>query len=328
MNPLLLLLLGGGAIWAITKKPAQQTQTRSSAPPVPIPASALPPPEDMPPEAPAPSVQVNPPAAPPIPMNLPNPLSVPQNLPNWANLPSQPPANPTQPPAYTPPDLNPSQPNTNAQDPGQAAAPAPSIPDLIAQLPGGLQAAAQSAQTVLTNLATAAQQQASTQTPLQAQDVATEQDSNGSVALAKALIDREATPHWKGALKPQIKSWQAIVGLKPDGEFGEASAIRMSQDVGILPLVRYWPFGSVESQEVPSYQSQLNQIASGFDSSNPTHAIALRASAGFENGAGYDKNPPPIDSSLRQQQSAALSQAVASQAVSSATQPVAPATSP
>jgi len=201
----------------------------------------------------------------------------------------------------------------------------PSIPDLIAQLPGGLQTAAQDAQTILTNLSTAAQQQASTQTPLQAQDVASEQDSNGSVALAKALIDREAQPNWKAALKPQIKSWQAIVGLKPDGEFGEASAFRMSQDVGILPLVRYWPAGSQESAEVPAYQKQLQDIAAGFDASNPHQAIAIRASAGFENGSGYDGNPSPIDPSLRQQQSAALTAAVASQAVSNATaQPVAP----
>ena len=212
------------------------------------------------------------------------------------------------------------------QPPGQAVQPAPSIPDLMSQLPGIMQTAAQDANQVLSNVVAAAQQQASTQTPLQAQDVATEQDPSGSVSLAKALIDREAQPNWKSALKPQIKAWQAIVGLEPDGEFGEACAFRMSQDVGILPLVRYWPGGSQEATQVPSYQNQLQQIAGGFDASNPSHAVALRLSAGFEGGEGYDKNPAPIDPGLRQQQSAALTQAVAGQAVQNATtQPVAPA---
>ena len=309
MNPLLLLLLGGGAIYALTKKPVP-TASHANQPSVAVPPTALPPPADMPdiPDENQPTVQVTPPAATastsaPTTYNLPNPLSVPQSGPTDMSPDTNPAANGATP---------------TAQAPGVPVQPAISIPEIIKQLPTDLQQAATSAASVLAPVVAAAQAQAQTQTPLQSADVASEQDTAGSVALAKALIDRESTPNWKAALKPQIKAWQAIVGLKPDGEFGEAGALRMSQDVGILPLVRYWPAETQEANEVPSYQQQLNQIASSVEQTNSMHAIALRLSAGFENGSGYERNPKPVDPALRQQQSAALTQAVASQAVANA----------
>jgi len=301
MNPLLLLLLGGGAIYALTKKPVPTTAHQTNQPSVAVPPTALPPPDDMP-DIPAqnqPSVQVTPPVTAPTTYNLPNPLSVPS-----ASTPDMTP----EPTAATP----------QAQSPGVPVQPAISIPDIIKQLPTDLQQAATSAASVLAPVVAAAQAQAQTQTPLQSADVASEQDTAGSVALAKALIDRESTPNWKAALKPQIRAWQSIVGLKPDGEFGVAGALRMSQDVGILPLVRYWPAETQEADQVPLYQQQINQIASSVEQANSMHAIALRLSAGFENGSGYERNPKPVDPSLRQQQSAALTQAVASQAVANA----------
>lgn len=305
MNPLLLLLLGGGAIYALTKKPVPATKQA-----VQVPTSALPAPDDMPDTSDnnQPTVEVTPPATvatPPVSYNLPNPMSVPQAQ---------------QPQDMTPEPTNAAQPTP--QQPGTAVTPVPSIPQIIKQLPPSMQQAATTlandAASVMAPVVAAAQAQAQTQTPLQSADVASEQDTAGSVALAKALIDREAQPNWKAAMKPQIKAWQAIVGLKPDSEFGPGSALRMGQDVGILPLVRYWPRNTQEATEVPNYQASLEQLASSVEGVNPIHAIALRASAGFENGSGYDSNPTPIDPALRQQQSAALTQAVASQAVANA----------
>ena len=106
-----------------------------------------------------------------------------------------------------------------------------------------------------------------------------------------------------------VKAWQKRVGtLVVDGEFGEKSELRMAQEVGILPLIRYWPASSQKATEVPKYQAALRAYAASVQASNPAHAIALNNSAAFEVGYGYTANPAAIPVSLRQGQADLLSQ--------------------
>lgn len=66
-------------------------------------------------------------------------------------------------------------------------------------------------------------------------------DPHGTVALARILLAREELPGWKSDLQAEVKLWQGRLDLKPDGLFGPTSLRIMSSEVGVLPLVRYFP---------------------------------------------------------------------------------------
>jgi hypothetical protein len=127
------------------------------------------------------------------------------------------------------------------------------------------------------------------------------------------LIDREASANWKAALQPEIKAWQGRVGLLTDGKFGETGALRMAQQVGVMPVIRYWPASSQKGTEVPKYQQKLRAYADTVRATNPAHATALSNAAAFEVGFSYGSdNPAPIPVSLRQGQADLLAQVLTS----------------
>jgi hypothetical protein len=296
---LLLLAAAGGAylLMAPTKK---QGASATGGTPVVVPPSALPvPPGGVPAEqmpGGPPTVVVTPPAtssaqAQQTPQQIltqaiPNLLAaaqqaLPQLAPQTAvkevPAPGQPPA-PTAAPTVV----------KEVPPPGQAS-PAPTAPTpqqvltaAASQLPTAVTQVLQQAGQILP------------QTPLQTTETHPAIDTNGTIALAKSMIDREQMSGWKSALQPDIMSWQRRVGLTGDGKFGPGSALRMAQEVGILPVVRYWPASSQKNVAVPQYQSQLRALADSVQSANPAHAEALRLSAAFEQGQTYGTDNPPI----------------------------------
>jgi hypothetical protein len=175
-------------------------------------------------------------------------------------------------------------------------------------------------QQILTQTLPAAAQQILTQalpglqtaTPLQTAETHPELDPKGTIALAKLLIDREASAGWKSANQAEIKAWQARLGVAAvgtaDGKFGEKSKLGMAKEVGVLPLIRYWPASSQKGTEVPKFQTQLRSYAASIAAGNPAHAIALNNSAAFDVGQGFASNPAAIPISLRQGQADLLSQ--------------------
>jgi hypothetical protein len=115
-------------------------------------------------------------------------------------------------------------------------------------------------------------------------------DPIGTIKLARKMIAAETRSNWKTALKPEITSWQSRAGLTADGLFGPKSALRMGEEVGILPRVRYWSkTGGTKQQQVDRYRADLNALADRFESDPKmrAHANALRISASAETGQGY-----------------------------------------
>ncbi len=95
---------------------------------------------------------------------------------------------------------------------------------------------------------------------LQKQETAPIADPNGTILLAQKMLDAERKNGWKTALASDIKAWQARVGLTADGKFGPGSAKKMAEEVGALPLVRYWPASAQKNTAVPAYKNDLTAI--------------------------------------------------------------------
>jgi hypothetical protein len=131
--------------------------------------------------------------------------------------------------------------------------------------------------------------------PLAQEETTAQADPIGTIRLARNMIAAEESSNWKTALQPDIKSWQTRAGLSSDGKFGPKSALRMGEEVGILPRVRYWSkTGGTKTQQLEKYRSNLNALADQLEAKNPkmqAHASALRISAVNEDGGGYPAAP-------------------------------------
>jgi len=116
-------------------------------------------------------------------------------------------------------------------------------------------------------------------------------DKYGTIALARVLLDEQTKPNWK-YVSQAVKDWQSKVGLTADGKFGPGAALRMAQEVGALPWVRYWPVGSASKQAaVSDYRGRLKAYALSIAPKNEAHAAALIISADRESGQGWPTAP-------------------------------------
>jgi len=120
-------------------------------------------------------------------------------------------------------------------------------------------------------------------------------DPDGTVALARLLLDEQMRPNWK-YISPAVKEWQSRKGLKPDGKFGVSAALVMAKDVAVLPWIRYFGLGIGDGSKkaaVNDYRGRLKAYAlSVARAGNKAHAAALMASADAEEGLGWPAKTP------------------------------------
>jgi hypothetical protein len=191
----------------------------------------------------------------------------------------------------------------------QATAATGAIPTGVARFPDlPTDATPQQVATAVIPVVTAMAQDAIDKaTPLQVEELKKDQDPNGTVLLARALIAAESEKGWKGALQSEIKNWQQKSGLVVDGKFGPKSAAKMADEVGLLPLIRYFPAASAsKSAAVKAYRDSIYTKAANIEQKNPAHAAALRSSAAYEQGQGWAQSPAAIPVAARAAQAAAL----------------------
>lgn len=137
--------------------------------------------------------------------------------------------------------------------------------------------------------------------PLAVAETTPQADPNGTVALARLMIVREGHPGWKEDLQPEISVWQERVGLKPDGKFGVLSAAKMAEEVGVLPLVRYWTAGKHwdKASALKDYKAQIGSTIASLKELLPesaAHIAALEESMKREQAQALAKNPAPVNS--------------------------------
>lgn len=138
--------------------------------------------------------------------------------------------------------------------------------------------------------------------PLSGAETSREMDPHGTVKLARILLSRETMPDWKNDLKSDVEEWQT--GLKskgfditPDGQFGPKSAAFMATEVGIMPLVRFWPKDVATKKQAKARYSMLvgASLADLNDDLPDSQAQidALKMSMAREQAQSFDKNPGP-----------------------------------
>ena len=128
------------------------------------------------------------------------------------------------------------------------------------------------------------------ETPIVAPTVASAptQATEDTVALVRLLLADEASGKGWKRLYPEVAEWQRSRGLKVDKRFGMVTALRVAQELGTLPLVRYWPKGSQQAKVVNEYRDALEALAAG--APEPRKAQLLAASA-REQGQAFAANP-------------------------------------
>lgn len=134
--------------------------------------------------------------------------------------------------------------------------------------------------------------------PLIHEETQPDQDPFGTVALAQKMIAIEPSANWKTAFADEIRTWQSRKKLTVDGKFGRESQLAMGQEVGILPVIRYWPKTLGKEQLPAALEKQrqaLHALAKTFAASNPAHAKALDLSASYEAGQGFPVKPAGLD---------------------------------
>jgi hypothetical protein len=117
--------------------------------------------------------------------------------------------------------------------------------------------------------------------------------SADTALLVKALLADEATPNWKRK-SPAVQAWQKSRGLKQDGEFGPKSAITVAQEIGAVPIVRYWPTGAQQTKAVRDYQAALLTLA---NAAPEPRASQLRIAAQREQGQGFGSKQTALPAS-------------------------------
>lgn len=97
-----------------------------------------------------------------------------------------------------------------------------------------------------------------------------------TAALVAKMLNDEASPTWKKKY-PELGLWQAARGRTVDQMFGPGDALAMAQEIGTLPIIRYWPRGTLPNTALPNYRSQLATIAA--TAPEPRRAQLLMTSA-------------------------------------------------
>jgi hypothetical protein len=112
-----------------------------------------------------------------------------------------------------------------------------------------------------------------------------------TAAVLATMLPRESTADWKRE-EAILKNWQRSRGLTADGKFGPGGALVMAQETGLLPIVRFWPRGSlIETGAVSDYQDKLFQLAA---TAPEPRKSQLMAAAEREQGQAFARNPGPI----------------------------------
>jgi hypothetical protein len=108
--------------------------------------------------------------------------------------------------------------------------------------------------------------------------------------MVATLLDAEARPGWN-RIEPSVSAWQkARPPLTVDGKLGPKSALLVAQEIGTIPLIRFWPKGSQKSTALNDYRAALIGLAN--NTTDPIRAQQLRISAQREQAQAFSNAGP------------------------------------
>lgn len=110
------------------------------------------------------------------------------------------------------------------------------------------------------------------------------------------MLARESGKDWKRK-EPLLKVWQQNRGLTADGAFGPGTATRMAEETGLLPIIRFWPKGSLkETGAVDEYHAALLEEAQ--EAEEPRRS-QLFAAVEREKGQGFGRGQEAITPTIQ-----------------------------
>lgn len=133
-----------------------------------------------------------------------------------------------------------------------------------------------------------------TATPLAQEEVKPQNDPNGTIAMARILLDDQSQKNWKRVSEP-LKVWQKKVGLTADGKFGTGAALRMASEVMVVPFVRYFSLGigdATRKAAVADFRDRMTALAMQVAKKDLDHGAAILRAADLETGLGWEKTQP------------------------------------
>lgn len=109
--------------------------------------------------------------------------------------------------------------------------------------------------------------------------------------LVQMMLDDEERTGWKREI-PELADWLAARGEARSTKFGPGSAALMAEELGVLPIIRFWPAasGTNPRRALDEYRATLRRIAA--DKPEP-HRTQLLAAAEREKGQSF--GPPQGD---------------------------------
>jgi len=109
--------------------------------------------------------------------------------------------------------------------------------------------------------------------------------------LVQLMLEEEARTGWKREL-PELAEWLAARGEPESTKFGPGSAALMAEEIGTLPIVRFWPAasGTNPRKALDEYRAKLRAIA---EEKDEPHRSQLLSAAQREKGQSF--GPPQGD---------------------------------
>ena len=117
--------------------------------------------------------------------------------------------------------------------------------------------------------------------------------------MVQALLLAEASKGWN-VTSPQVSAWQKSRGLVVDGKYGPKSALAVAAELGTIPIIRFWPKGSLKDKALADYRTALFEMAA--QTSDQARADQLRFAADRERAQAFGAKAaaaPPIASELQ-----------------------------
>jgi hypothetical protein len=116
-----------------------------------------------------------------------------------------------------------------------------------------------------------------------------------ALLVAQMLADEGGSEKTWKKIYPALKAWQSNRGWgkggksAADGKFGPGTALAMAQEIGTLPIVRYWPKGTLPETALEPYRQSLLEVAA---TKGEPHRAQLINSANREEGQSFGPVKP------------------------------------